>query len=123
VDSINGNRGNDSIDGRAVMTFFTAVAATTPSLAATAMILSPAIWEPYPTRGAHRLEGFMLVDRSARAAFAPRRRQGEGGAWEVKDLRIDSGCFPKPYKLMATAFRWRENEIEAWLAEVISSRG
>jgi len=35
---------------------------------------------------------------------------------------IAEGCFPKPYKLTATASRWRENEIEAWLAEVISSR-
>ncbi|KRB82369.1 hypothetical protein ASE00_09885 [Sphingomonas sp. Root710] len=35
---------------------------------------------------------------------------------------VAEGGLPKPYKLTATASRWHENEIEAWLADVISSR-
>ncbi|UNK78236.1 AlpA family phage regulatory protein [Sphingopyxis granuli] len=33
-------------------------------------------------------------------------------------LMIQQGRFPKPYKLAASASRWSEREIVAWIADV-----
>ena len=32
---------------------------------------------------------------------------------------IGDGRFPKPYKITATAARWSEREVEAWIERVV----
>lgn len=37
--------------------------------------------------------------------------------------KISEGTFPRPVKIGSTAVRWRESDIEAWMASLPDSGG